>query len=229
MFTTPALSGNWTENYDGATLYTDTIDPRVLAIVQADPYPDVPEGDAYAPAYYLEYGHAWNASRAGATYEDAATTAAAEGFALILDYSYDRRDKWEIAERYLRIFHDAESVIIEHHTGIRVLLLDMPTYRANIGTDSCPSPLNLDGDELIWKAYLDNEVYNIGYAVNPGRLTHDTPASDPTEPANGWNIEITCSAFYGLPQAQYEAAWLDHGAPILPTLLDADSTHGVFA
>lgn len=229
MFATPALHQTWTENHDGTTIYAETFDPRVLAIIQADPYPDVPEGDGYAPAYYLEYQYGWGASRAGAAYRDAETDAAADGYASILNHFHDHHDAWRIAERYLRIFHGVETALIEHHTGIRILLLDAPTYLAHIGCASCPSPSNLYGDELTWKAYLDNEVYSVGYAVNPGRLSRTIPATDPTEPENGWNIEITCSTFYGLPQAQYEAAWLDHGVPILPTLLDADSTHGVFA
>ena len=207
----------WHDADDYRAEYAETPDPRVLAIIRRDEEPTAPDGDALAPAYFLDGS---TATRAGDVFHDADSDRAAEAYVNALDVFWDRRNREEIAARYLRIVHGVTALhdlAGGYQNAHRVLIFDTPSYREHVGGIAGADPLSGECDE--WQAFLDGEVYGIGYAVNEGRVT----AEEPVDFENGeWLEEIECWGFYGAEYARESAAGFEHGEPELAPLLDAD-------
>lgn len=205
----------WNDDYTLA--YAGTDDPRVVAVVQLDSDPSAPYGDALCPAYWLRARHyTWTADAAGDTFPD---NDAADAYAA----AKSRLDD-DVAARYMRIFHDTRVLEIDKrgNGGSDLLvLLDTPAYRAHVGRDNSIHLTWTDADLFAgeydeWVAYLDGEVYGVGYAVLPGRVTDETPIDN----LDDWDVTIECWGFYGTEYAQEAALGFEHGAPALDTLLD---------
>ena len=252
---TPAAP-TWHDSRDYRLAYAETDDPRVLALVYRDDDAHAPDGDAYAPAYWYDpsrYTH--RAAPAGDTYRDDdafhAVTRALDAFG----HPHNPSDP---AARYLRIFHGIRFQAI-HSTlqqgGDSLIIIDSPAYRAHVG-NPIPLPLpttpdprddwhpsTLDGDAADWQAYLDGDVYGIGYAYNPNRTLANADtlpdADDLAEAVHSgaieldlaldldednvttWHLDLTCWGFYGENYAKEESlSEAVASVPNLPALLD---------
>lgn len=258
----------WDSNYNVAFERTD--DPRVLAVIQRDPEPFAPDGDAFAPAYFVDHGRA---HAAGHTYTDSESDELVERYLDARDYwvnwHYDRTGKYagkrlnvdRMLERWLRIFHDAAMVEVSStiHRDDDVLIFDTPGWRAHVGAEpigdrwlvhSVDEPGRgyvkaqyrgtreeaeaqhreaypgkrvtrveaitlLYGDEVEWSAYLDDEVYGIGYAVNESQVF---PADDID--IEEWDVIIEGGGFADDDLAMREAhVEANHAAGELDPLL----------
>ncbi|MEV5068899.1 hypothetical protein MRBLMI12_000455 [Microbacterium sp. LMI12-1-1.1] len=227
--TLTATAPSWTADTDYRTEWAETSDPRIVAVIARDAEPSAPYGDALCPAYYVETrGYATRTDRAGEVYHDDESDALASLWADARDRAPHRRDRDEFAARVLRAFHDTRAVSFSggYQRKTTILLLDTPAYRAHVGRDTSPTGATIHttwtDDELFagergeWVAYLDGEVYGIGYATLPERVTTETPIPDDLA---GWDVEIECWGFYGETYAKETALTFEHGAPALPAML----------
>ena len=212
-------TAEWYDADDYSLAYAETADPRVLAVIQLDQEPSAPYGDALAPAYYLGLRYHWMTERAGDVYHDEQSDRAAAAYAEALGHFCGRRDREEVAARYLRIFHGVTAL---HRLGgdsdADVLIFDTPSYREHVGMPPTLAD-SLEGERNEWRAYLDGDVYGIGYAVNPNRTTAETPVEDVWD---DFEVEIECWGVYGRDRAEESAARFDYGAPELAPLIDAE-------
>ena len=157
---------NWTYTTDGSQAYAETSDPRVLAVIQRDDDSHGPDGDAIEPAYYLEgNAYGWsNGGRCGSTYDDDEVM---DAFTTALDrFEYTRRD--DMVRRYMRIFHGTEYRVIDSSIsrGAQVVVFNTPAFRSHIGLgDTYTEVATAD-----FQAYIDGEVFAIGYAVQESRV-----------------------------------------------------------
>lgn len=203
----------------GDRAYRETDDPRLLAIVERTSSDYAPDGDVYAPAYWVEYRGAWNLTRAGSGFDDDDAREAVERAWGQWGRSH------ETAARFLRAFHGI--TVHEVHgpsQGDLLVILDTPAHRAETGDDTAtPAPSDewVAGDVATWRAYVDGDVYAIGHAVNPLRTSHDEPVD-----LDDWTVEIESYGYYGDDWAHEAAAALD-GAPDAAALdaLTAQSAH----
>lgn len=209
----------WHDANGYTTFYAETADPRVLAVIQLDQEPQAPDGDALAPAYYLEHRYEWTTERAGGVCHDDQSDAAASAYAEALTAFYGHRDREQIAARYLRIFHGITALeMLSDGSGARLMIFDTPNYREHTGMPlTLADPL--EGERNEWRAYLDGDVYGIGYAVNPERVTAETPIGDVWD---DFEVEIECWGFYGRDYAEESAAAFEMGTPDLAPLIDQE-------
>ncbi|MEY4081120.1 MAG: Microbacterium phage OneinaGillian [Actinomycetota bacterium] len=236
-------TGEWTWDSDYKRAILATADPRILAVIERDEYPEAPYGDALCPAYYVDRG---TAGQAGDVYHDGESDDLAQRY-------LDARDRFQVAagyrynglstsmidrsermlERWLRIFYDARAQLFSagYQSDTTVLLLDTPGYREHVGADT-PEALayraSIDDDELFrgereeWIAFIEGEVYGIGWAVNEQRVTDETPLPDVADlEAEGWEVSLECWGFYGEDYAKRSAADFEAGSPTLPEMLEA--------
>jgi len=200
----------WIWDSDYGRAYARTSDPRVLAVIERDSDPLTPDGDAYAPAYWLD-----GLSHVSGTFEDDDVAEA-----------YDRATReWgqndERVPRYLRAFYGVRGYKIVSstiHRDYEVIIFDTEAHRHAMGTPmSYPSEDYLAGDEATWQAYLDDEVYGIGWAVNPSRVMDN---GEPIDLDDGtWEVEMTCWGYYGDGYAMEEAGEFADGEPYLEPML----------
>lgn len=211
-------TATWHEANGYTLAYAETADPRVLAVIQLDQEPSAPYGDALAPAYCLEHRYDWTTERAGDVYHDGQSDRAAAAYAEALEHFYGRRDREAIAARYLHIFHGITALhLLQDGSGAGVLIFDTPNYREHVGGIAGDDPLKGEREE--WRAYLDGDVYGIGYAVNEARTTAETPVGDVWD---DFDVQIECWGFYGRDYAEESAAAFEMGAPDLAPLIDQE-------
>ena len=199
---------DWTLNEDRQ--YATTSDPRVLAVIERDEDGDYRiDGDAYAPAFYIENGRP---TPAGSTFMDDASEEIADSYAGARSYFVNshyakggpQMDYDTVTERYLRIFHDTLIYTVQD-----VVILNTPSWREHIGIDQLDEhTLAVQADD--WCAALDGEVYGVGYAVNEDR-------TDPDEEIDldDWDVTIECWGYVGETYAQNSAASFENGEPKL--------------
>lgn len=221
----------WTWNSGYSLAWMPTEDPRVVAVIVRDEEPGAPYGDALAPAYWLDYPH--DPRRAGEVFHDDESDELATIWQNVHAYAvngqYSKlpsgrralRDYDTFTARFMRIFHGVRAFEINHREG-SVLILDTPNYRAHVGRPT-PDPTAAwddaefwEGEASEWRAYLDGDVYGVGFATMPERVTDETPISDDLD---GWDVEVQCWGFAGQEYAMEEAATMEHGAPELPAML----------
>lgn len=209
----------WHDANGYSLAYAETADPRILAVIQLDQEPSAPDGDGLAPAYWLDYRAGWNVERAGGVYHDEQSDRAAAAYTEALEHFYGRRDREAIAARYLRIFHGITALeMLSDGSGTRLMIFDTPSYREHTGMPlTLADPLQGEREE--WRAYLDGDVYGIGYAVNPERVTAETPVGDVW---GDFDVQIECWGFYGRDYAEESAARFDYGQPELAPLMDQE-------
>lgn len=216
---------DWTYNYEYSAAWAATDDPRVFAVIERDCDPHAPDGDAQAPAYYVDYRRG-AADRAGTVYHDDASDWLAQRYMQARDhfryaagYRYDglpagvALKAGEMLERWLRIFYDAtaEEVRTVYDT---VLILNTPEFRKHVGIESNDAAA-IAGEVDEWQAYLDGDVYGIGYGVIEGRVMDDGEPVD----VDDMDIEMTCWGFYGEEWAKEAALEFGHGGPDLHPML----------
>lgn len=200
-------------NCDYTRAIAPTPDPRILAVIEVETYPERPDWDHAPTIYGYEYGSRAHLTTSGWT--DSALTD-------YLQRAYrEWGEDWQTIERAFRIIgapiHHLSSSIDRYSWAV---VIDSPAWRDAMGI---PQNRALTSDDLASDvaAYLDGEVYGIGYAVNPARVTDETeyPSADDIDTADGWTIDMTCWGFYGQSYAQESALTLEHGGPMLPELL----------
>ena len=217
---------NWTEADNYTRYYLPTDDPRVLAVIERDEEPHAPDGDALAPAFYVEYRGGYRVSKAGDTFQDDESEALAERWVEARDhfrhaagYRHDGLSiglivrSEEVLERWLRIFYQESYALVERQDAT-VLLLDTQGFRSHVGIEA-DAPSDLSGESKEWEAYLDGEVYGVGYAVNTERVLDDGEEID----LDDFEVTIECWGFYGEDYAKETAARFDYGKPELPEML----------
>lgn len=199
----------WTWDDEYSTAWAETDDPRVLAIIQRDDEASSPDYDSTPPTLI---GYEWG-SRADFT-TIGGKSSAPEAW-------LRARNEWDedTANRFVRIFYEVKTVYylassIDRYTW--AVVFDAADWREDMGIDP---DVELVADDLIVEvqAYLDNDVYGIGYAVNEGRVTDETPVDFST-----FNPELVCWGFYGDKYAMQSALDFEDGRPELDTLLDWD-------
>lgn len=181
--------------------YAETADPRLVLVIERDDDScNAPDGDSYAPTYW--YDNRGNLHAAGSTFDG---DEVAEAFQQAKNFfggsaGYGWSDP---VARYLRIFHGAEYVEVSSHVhrDYSVVIFDTPEFRDHCGIPaSMTSKDVLAGDVDAWQAYLDGEVYGVGYAVNVDRVSHDLPVD-----LDDFDVRIECWGFYGTEYAQEQA------------------------
>lgn len=123
-------------------------------------------------------------------------------------------------ERWLRIFHGTTVAQVSSSIDrdAQVAIFNTPTWREYVGVTELGSvDTVLDGDVEDWQAALDGDVYGIGYATFPERVTGEE-AIDIED--GRWNVQIEVWGFLGEEYAKDEAAGFNAGAPTLPEMLD---------
>ena len=210
-----AIRNDWHDTDDWQVQYHETDDPRILAVIRMDSEPESPDYDAQAPAVIgYEWGRRANTRTIG--WNDRTGTHAdpvADAW-LKARNEYDDED---LADRFVRIFHGVRAI---HHLRSSVdqyswaVVFDDPAWRDAMGIT--PETV-LDRDNLASEvqAYLDGDVYGIGYAVFPERTTHETPVE-----YDDFEELIECWGFYGDDYAREAALRFDCGRPDLPLMLD---------
>lgn len=216
---------SWTDspNYDYA--YAETSDPRVIAIIERDnDATEPPYDDGQAPTLYgYDYG-----SRANYTPVDRADTGIPDAYIKAIEV-FDE----DTAQRFLRIFYGVTAyhyIRSSHDQYSYAHVWDAPAWREHNGiptpSTETPTPIVFTRDQLAGEqsAYLNGDVYGVGYAVNPARVTTETPIGiDPlNDPSFDWELTIECWGFYGDEYAKETAAEFTYGEPQLPAMLPID-------
>jgi len=188
---------------DFNTYYRETEDPRVLEAVFRDDEPFAPDGDAYMPAYYVDYCGAWcNAGMIGSVY------AADDELSAYLEARNELGDH-DLAARFMAIFH--ETTVTEHWAGnyARFVVLNTPSFRKHVGMET----MTTEASDYI--AYITGDVWAVGHLINAGRVLDD---EDVDISDGNWERETECHGFYGLEYAQ--GSLQDFNLPDMDVLLD---------
>lgn len=198
----------WDRDYDRA--YAKTDDPRLLAVIERDPDPLAPDGDGFAPAYRFD-----DMSHMSGTFED---DDVAEAYVrAVQEWGQDDAR----VPRYLRAFYGVlgyEIVRSSIYWSYKVIIFDTVAHREHVGAPmTLPSEDYLVGDVDTWQAYLDDEVYGIGWAVNPSRVMDNGEPIDLDD--DTWEVELECWGYYGRDWAQEAALQFEAGEPYLEPLL----------
>lgn len=222
----------WHDN--GTIAWAETDDPRVLAVIRVDDEGGRIYGDAYAPAYQLDYPR--DPFAAGETYRDDESDAAARAWQHAHAYAVNMRypssgpsrnaqnpaltravwaDPDGFTERYMRVFWETDVRQVGAN-GETVLILNTPGFRKHTGVPTGTEAL--DGDVSDWNNALAGNVYGIGYAVNESRVLDDGEPVDPTD--DGWEIEMMCWGFIGTDYAKGASLEDATREAALPEMLD---------
>ena len=205
----------WDDNY--AIAYAPTDDPRVLALIGLDEYPEPPDYDATAPTILgYEYGPRATLTKLG---EESDADGVLDGWIEVRSLLDE-----DTADRYARIFHGAEVIHSQSSVGRYswAVTFDTPAWRDRIGMER---DSGIDAAAYEVDAYLNGEVFFIGYAYHEARVTDETPLPDPLNlESEGWTVEWTHGVTYGLEAAQRSALIFEHHAPQLPELLDVTAS-----
>lgn len=195
----------WNDDYSTGIIATD--DPRVFGVLKRDDDASAPDGDAYAPAYFLDGSHDWRYEQAGSTFTDDET------IARIIE-ARNRRvgGNYEGLVRYARIFLGTTFELVSSHVhrDYQVLVLNTPAWREHVGLDHLPYAEQLDcrPDSETWQAYLDGDVWGVGVYVDNARTDHDAPLPDHQDAYQGAldnDDEWMVWGYYGETYAAEEA------------------------
>ena len=196
-------SWNWSDDYSMA--WSATGDPRIAAVIQRDD--NAPAPDFGAPAL-LAHGYG---SRAQFTDAGESDNGARLGW--INAYRHAGED---FATRFVSVFYGATI----HHLSSSIdryawaIVFDSPEWRADYEIE-LDAELSRDDIAGYIAAYLDGDVYAIGYAVIESRVTDELPFD-----IDAAEVTIECGGFYGAEYAMHSALDFDHGSPDLETLID---------
>lgn len=209
----------WNETPDWNRQWRETDDPRLIEVIERDGNAQPPDGDVYAPAYWVEYRGEWSSSRAGFTFDDDEVV-----YALLTAWNRWGFRNQGIAERYLRIFYGSAFVTLNGPSqGDTLVILDTPAHREHISADAereltMPTDEWLSGDVSTWRAHIEGDVWGAGYATLEGRVTTETPIDGDNLEDQGWVIEVETWGYAGTEWAR-EAAANEVQPPALDPLL----------
>ena len=197
----------FTYSHEYALGWARTDRPNVVAVIQRDDDAQAPDGDAYAPTLY---GSGWGRRHYGdhaSVFVDDTVTAAFLAACNRWDVSPHSAhyDEGGIVARYMRAFYGTRfytaSSSIDRYAN--VVVFDTPAWREHVGITP-ETVFTADDLTAEWKAYLDGEVYGVGWAIVPDDWDEDTDSLNP---------EIECWGFYGEDYAKETALAFDHGGP----------------
>lgn len=206
------------DNYKLA--YRETDDPRLVVLVERDENVTLAQafdGDALLPVYSRGYRDSGRLTFEGG-YED---DEVAEAWTRAYQHRW-ARDGVEFADRFVRAFYGAEVEHVEggYRPDFECVVFDTSNFRAHIedprGVDRSRESVKSMADEV--RNVLDGDVYGIGYAVNAGRVTDETPVA---ECWDDFDQNIECWGFIGDEYAATAAADFEMGRPELHPLLPA--------
>lgn len=210
---------DWTTQTIGESEYefAQTNDPRVLAVVQRDPYAEIGQlydGDAINPIIYVEHRHeldfSWVAGYDG-------------GEAELMQRAYNAWGWNGTARRWLWIFHGiaADNASGGYDRDGNWIVVTSRAYREHVGITDEPATydealedVRAIQQDLEWA--LDGYVYGVGYATLEERRLHDDEEIDLSE----WDIEMSCWGFVGREYAHAEAASFGYEWPNLPEMIE---------
>lgn len=215
MSNTPEF--DFDDHYEVATCPTD--DPRLVALIHRDSQAGPPDGCGFQALLGYEWGSRADFTHIGDRCVGTDVTDAWER-------AYQEGGE-EFANRFVRVFCGADvfttrSTIDQYTWAVIFMTPDLRKH--------CGIPLDreintsddIDGGEV--QAYLDADVYGIGWAFNPHRTTTETPvpSADEILTAEGWAHDFTCWGFYGYDWACQAALEFEHGRPDMDTLMDME-------
>jgi len=201
------VTGDWTHTDDYRRAYAPTNDPRVLAVIELDAEPQAPDYDAQAPllgAY--EYGDRASFTEYGSTDDGGVRDA----WRAARDHNGE-----DFADRFVSVFYGATV----HHLSSHVdryswaVVFDVPAWREVCGIipTATLDRENVAGEVAAW---LDGEVYGVGWATLDERTTEETPAE-----LDDFDVVIECWGHYGETYARECAAGFYNGTPNLPPMI----------
>jgi hypothetical protein len=225
----PITCLDWNEAHEGhgegyrEYEWAPTSDPRVLAVIQRDPYSQISElydGDAINPILYTER-RGWDVYWENiAGYDDDSASIITRA---------DERLGSKARDRYLWIFHGI--VTVEAHGGYdrsgSYIVVCSNAYLEHIGNEPYVTREEALADAKALakdlEDALDGYVYGIGYATNEERRLYDDGEEiDLTD--GSWEIEMQCWGFVGEEYAKQSAAAFESDYPDLPEMLDLEVT-----
>ena len=196
-------SWNWSDDYSMA--WSATGDPRIVAVIQRDD--NAPAPDCGAPAL-LAHGYG---SRAHFEESGMSDNGARIGWI----EAYERWGK-SFADRFVSVFYGATI----HHLSSSIdqyawaIVFDSPEWRADYGIEPGAelSRADITGDMQAW---LNGDVYAIGYAVIESRVTDELPFD-----IDAAEVTIESYGYFGDDYAMRAALDFECGSPDLETLID---------
>ena len=195
-----------TWNYDYSDDYSaqwfPTNNDNVRVVIITDEYAEQPYDESSAPTLTA---HGWGVgsySPVDHTDISGVLGAAIEACHYYGEIPSDLDSPESVAARYLRVFHGVTAI---HTAGssidryANVVMFDTVPWREHVGI---PLDSTLTRNDVVceWAAYLDGEVYSVGYEVRV--LSASGFDADPIEE---WDTVIQCSGFYGEDHAKESA------------------------
>ena len=170
----------WVGN-DYSLAYCEGDDPRIVAIIQREEYIDNDPTEWCGEHAIVRYGWSWRDLTArGCQCGDCADSWGAKVTEVFIR-AVDEFGDHEWAERYLRIFWDAEVQVlrslVDHRSNAIIFV-------KSDGTESA--------DRETMQAWLDGDVYDIGYAVKLDRSDHNEDID-----LSEWEVTMDSWGYFG--------------------------------
>lgn len=196
-------SFTWSDDYKMA--WAPTADPRVAAVIQRDD--NAPAPDFGAPALLAHgYGSLVHFEESGMS-DNGARIGWIEAYG-----------RWgrSFADRFVSVFYGTTAHYVASSVDQYswVIVFDCPEWRADCGIelDAELSRDDIAGDVA---AYLNGDVYAIGYAVIESRVTDELPFD-----IDAAEVTLESYGYFGNDYAMRAALDFECGSPELETLID---------
>lgn len=232
---------DWTDTADYQQEFAPTNDPRVVVVIQKDDeasFQRCLDGDAILPTYLIDRDRADHAGG----YDDDESMAnqiveAYQRFLYAAGYRYNglsghmMSKARDMTARWAWIFHGTtfNRGTYGYQSAYDVLIMNTPAFREHVSEGEYAAVRTQTMDEIRAQAQewcdsmtsevadiADGNVYGIGYATFPGRVTDEEPID--IEDGN-WDIDMQVWGFIGDDYAKESAAAFEGGAPELPAML----------
>lgn len=206
------LVGSWEWVPGHGIAFAETNDPRVVALIERDFEAAIPDGCDIPPVvhgWYWEWGRARGYDVSCECYEESVSwLIVSDALAYFDEAISDLGQGKTVTERYLRIFHEVNSVHVLKSSDdpyAWALVFDTKAWREHVGLSEDE---DVEGITDVWQEYLNGDVFSVGYAVNPDRVDSDYPFYvDEAE------ITLTCHGLYGEEWAKWTAGKFEYGRP----------------
>ena len=191
---------NYSDDYSAQWFPTNNDNVRVFIITDEDA--EQPDDESSAPTLTAYGWGIGSYSPADHTDVSGVLDAAIEACRYYGEIPSGLDSPESVAARYLRVFHGVTAI---HTAGssidqyANVVMFDTIPWREHVGI---PLDGTLTREDIVcaWAAYLDSEVYSVGYQVRV--LSASGFDADPIEE---WDTVITCGGFYGEAHAKESA------------------------
>ena len=195
-------TATWNYSEDYLAQWFPTNNDNVRVVIITDEHAGQPHNESSAPTLTAYGWGIGSYSPVDHTDVSGVLDAAIEACRYYGEIPSDLDSPESVAARYLRVFHGVTAI---HTAGssidryANVVMFDTIPWREHVGI---PLDGTLTRDDVVcaWAAYLDGEVYSVGYQVRV--LSASGFDADPIEE---WDTVITCSGFYGKDHAKESA------------------------